>query len=95
MDEKRAGRQKKQSAARRGRRNYKYFDNDEYVIWEPKSKYSYINLKCGHVTTPESVELYHNYKGKEKGKLFCEVCGKWRKMVPKKPPTKYPDKPMF
>jgi hypothetical protein len=69
-------------------------DIEDEPIWEPTTKYHYILLKCGHVTTPETVEATATWKP-EKGKEYCEVCGKWREKVPPPKPVKYPDEPMF
>jgi len=81
----------KESAGRRSRpiqrrrsKKIKYYD--------PLA--TYINLKCGHLTTIEDIERYHAWQ-KDPHKFLCEQCGTWVEQVPRKPPAEIPDIPLF
>jgi hypothetical protein len=42
----------------------------------PKSAWRNIYLKCGHITTPETQEIYRLWKP-ARARYYCESCHKW------------------
>jgi hypothetical protein len=67
------------------------------VPYKRKNHYSnraYIEIKCGHLTTPEDVELFLLWRP-NKNKYFCEQCGKWVVKKVKRKVEKLPEIPLF
>ena len=54
----------------------------------------YFYLVCGHSTDME-IQLLYSVWRPSKGKYYCERCGKWAELPPKKKPAPLPDEPMF
>lgn len=67
----------------------------EYKI--PKSRWQYIELSCGHLTTPEEQESFRLWRPK-RGMYWCHhwpiPCG-WVKLPPKPKPKASSDVPLF
>ena len=58
------------------------------------NKVGYIHLVCGHITTPEFIELTRVWRPK-KNKYYCEICGKWVKRKTIEKVVLISDEPMF
>jgi hypothetical protein len=65
----------------------------------PKSRWSYIPLVCGHLSTPEREFFWYHWRPKRKPgknfKSFCEICGKWKDRQPPPKPAEIPAEPLF
>jgi hypothetical protein len=63
----------------------------------PKSIWRYIELECGHLTTPEAQELVRLWRPK-RSLYYCDhwpkPCG-WVKLKPKPKPKETSDEPLF
>jgi len=47
--------------------------------FEPKSRWRYIFLLCGGITTPDEQEFFAVWKTKElRGKYWCTLCQSWQ-----------------
>lgn len=61
--------------------------------YEPKAIWGYINLMCGHITTPEESYKYRQYRA-GKNREWCGECQGWTSRKPR-PKTILPDQPLF
>jgi hypothetical protein len=62
-----------------------------------KDKYggTYIPLTCGHVTSPETDNLYRGWSPKGTRKHYCETCGTWQRRQPQPKRLPVPPEPLF
>src|SRR5690348_17263218 len=64
-------------------------------IAREKESAAYIKLTCEHYTSYEDQNRYPLPRGMSppKGKLFCDICGKWRRKAPRATEPTLPDDP--
>lgn len=60
----------------------------------PYARWRYAELSCGHLTSPETDELYHAFKP-HRGLHWCETCNKWRELKPRPKIESSPIDPLF
>jgi len=80
--------------ARKGSRSTRYQRNKCFVLWERKAPWQYIEMMCGHLSTPEEQESYRVFRPR-KAVVYCDKCSQWVTRMPKAKPKPLPQDPMF